>query len=201
MVTLLGYLYINRHELFPNATFSRYLSNFGNLTLFDQDLPTANWVMHLVTGAFDISRDDSVSVSHLSAAFGLPEVCVELIELLPEPGFERAWLQYCELYNAPAAEQKAALGEELRNLNLQQGHARLTAFAAHRRKDAKLAARAWQEFNEGLAGYGPGQKFTTQRIEPPAVLAAVDEGPGISTNSSAQWGLAGIVCLAYTRFK
>ncbi len=157
--------------------------------------------MHLVTGAFDISRDDSVSVSHLSAAFGLPEVCAELIELLPEPGFERAWLQYCELYNAPAAEQKAALGEELRNLNLQQGHARLTAFAAHRRKDAKLAARAWQEFNEGLAGYGPGQKFTTQRIEPPAVLAAVDEGPGISTNSSAQWGLAGIVCLAYARFK
>jgi hypothetical protein len=27
----------------------------------------------------------------------------------------------------------------------------------------------------------------------------VDEGPGISTNSSAQWGLAGIVNLAYTK--
>ena len=117
------------------------------------------------------------------------------------PEFERAWLQYCELYNAPAAEQKAALGEELRNLNLQQGHARLTAFAAYRRRDAKLAARAWGEFNEGRAGYGPGQKFAAKRIEAPAVLAAVDESAGISTNSSAQWGLAGIVCLAYTRFK
>ena len=129
------------------------------------------------------------------------EVCAELIELLTVPEFERAWLQYCELYNAPAAEQKAALGEELRNLNLQQGHARLTAFAAYQRKDAKLAARAWAEFNEGRAGYGPGQKFAAKRIEAPAVLAPVDESAGISTNSSAQWGLAGIVCLAYTRLK
>jgi hypothetical protein len=31
------------------------------------------------------------------------------------------------------------------------------------------------------------------------VLNPVDEGPGISTNASAQWGLAGIVCLAYAR--
>ena len=157
--------------------------------------------LNLASGAFDISRDNSVSVSHLSAAFGLPEVCAELIELLPVAEFERAWLQYCELYNAPAAEQKAALGEELRNLNLQQGHARLTAFAAYRRKDARLAARAWTEFNEGRAGYGPSQAFTAHRVEAPAVLAAVDEGKGISTNSSAQWGLAGIVCLAYTRLK
>src|SRR5678816_3643987 len=98
--------------------------------------------LNLKTGAFDISKDTTLNVSHLSAAFGLPEVCAELIELLAVPEFERAWLLYCELYNAPAAEQKAALGEELRNLNLQQGHARLTAFAAYQRKDAKLAARA-----------------------------------------------------------
>ena len=85
---------------------------------------------NLTTGAFDIAKNDKVSVSHLSAAFGLPEVCAELIELLDVPEFERAWLQYCELYNAPAEEQKAALGEELRGTNLQQGHARLTAYAA-----------------------------------------------------------------------
>jgi hypothetical protein len=156
--------------------------------------------LNLVSGAFDVSGDNSVSVSHLSAAFGLPEVCAELIELLSVPEFERAWLQYCELYNAPAGEQQAVLGEELRGLNLQQGHARLTAFAAYRRKDAKLAARAWSEFTAGRAGYGPNQKFTAQRVDAPAVLNPVDEGPGISTNSSAQWGLAGIVCLAYTRF-
>jgi hypothetical protein len=103
------------------------------------------------------------------------------------------------LYNAPADEQKAALGQELRGTNLQQGHARLTAFAAYRKKDARLAERAWREFTEGRAGYGTRQTFTAQRIEGPAVLNPVDEGPGISTNASAQWGLAGIVCLAYTR--
>ena len=156
--------------------------------------------LNLVSGAFDIASDDSVSVSHLSAAFGLPETCAELIELLEVPEFERAWLQYCELYNAPAEVQKAALGKELGPLNLQQGHSRLTAYAAYKQKDPKLAARAWQEFSAGRAGYGPPQEFVAKRIEAPAVLNAVDEGPGISTNSSAQWGLAGIVCLAYARF-
>jgi hypothetical protein len=154
---------------------------------------------NLVTGAFDIAKHNRVSVSHLSAAFGLPEVCAELIDLLEVPAFENAWLQYCQLYNAPAEEQKAALGEELRGTNLQQGHARLTAYAAYKRRDAKLAARAWTEFSDGRAGYGRRQEFTSRRIEAPAVLNPVDEGPGISTNSSAQWGLAGIVCLAYTR--
>jgi hypothetical protein len=155
--------------------------------------------LNLDTGAFDIATDDKVSVSHLSAAFGLPETCAELIELLPVPEFEKAWLQYCELYNAPPEEQKAALGQELRGTNLQQGHARLTAFAAYRKKDAKLAARAWREFTEGRADYAGKREFATRRIEPPEVLAPVDEGLGISTNASAQWGLAGIVALAYTK--
>jgi hypothetical protein len=155
--------------------------------------------LNLTTGAFDIAKHDDVSVSHLSAAFGLPEVCAELIELLAVPEFERAWLQYCELYNASAETQRAALGKELIGTNLQQGHARLTAFAAYRKKDAALAARAWQEFSDGRAGYSPRQEFIAKRIDGPATLNPVDEGPGISTNSSAQWGLAGIVCLAYTR--
>jgi hypothetical protein len=155
--------------------------------------------MNLTTGAFDVSKKNDIEVSHLSAAFGLPEVCAELIELLRVPEFERAWLQYCELYNAPPEQQKAALGQELRGTNLQQGHARLTAYAAYRRRDPALAARAWKEFTEGRAGYSSRQTFAAKRIEGPAVLNPVDEGPGISTNASAQWGLAGIVCLAYAR--
>ncbi len=154
---------------------------------------------NLVTGAFDIAKDAKVSVSHLSAAFGLPEVCAELIELIDVPEFERAWLLYCELYNATDEEQKKALGEAFGSINLQQGHSRLTAYAAYRRKDPALAARAWKEFTEGRSGYGARQLFTAKRIDGPAVLNAVDEAPGVSTNSSAQWGLAGIVCLAYTR--
>jgi hypothetical protein len=155
--------------------------------------------MNLVTGAFDISKDASVNVSHLSAAFGLPEVCAELIELLDVPEFEKAWLLYCELYNGPEDLQKAKIGQALSGTNLGQGHARLTAFAAHRRKDPALAQRAWKEFTEGRAGYSPRQQFTANRIEGPAVLNPVDEAPGVSTNSTAQWGLAAIECLAYAR--
>jgi hypothetical protein len=155
--------------------------------------------LNLTTGAFEKSRDDRINVSHLSAAFGLPEVCAELIELLAVPEFERAWLQYCELYNAPEDEQKKVLGESLGPLNLQQGHARLTAFAAWHRKDPALAARAWTEFLGGRNGYSARQAWTTRRVAAPDVLNSVEEMPGGSTNASAQWGLAAIVCLAYTR--
>jgi hypothetical protein len=151
--------------------------------------------LNLRTGAFDIEASDEVSVSHLSAAFGLPETCAELIQLLDVPEFERAWLQYCRLYNAPPETQRAELGTELRGTILRQGHARLTAFAAWRTRDPQLAQRAWTEFTGERADYR--QEFTTRRIEGPDVLNPIDEGPGISTNSSAQWGLAGIVCLAY----
>ena len=102
-------------------------------------------------------------MSHLSAAFGLPEVCAELIELLNVPEFERAWLLYCELYNGTDEQQKAALGESFGSINLQQGHARLTAYAANRKKDAALAARAWKELTEGRSGYGARQQFKSNR--------------------------------------
>ena len=153
--------------------------------------------MNLVTGAFDIAGTDRISVSHLSAAFGLPEVCAELVELLPIPEFERAWLQYCELYNAPPEEQKRVLGMALPALNLQQGHARLTAFAAPRRRDAALAARAWEEFEAGNGGIRASACFHSRRVAAPEVLNPVDELAWISTNSSAQWALAAIECLAF----
>ena len=153
--------------------------------------------MNLATGAFDIAGTDKISVSHLSAAFGLPEVCAELVELLSVPEFEQTWVQYCELFNAPPEEQKRVLGQILAPLNLEQGHARLTAFAAHRRRDAALGARAWQEFEAGKGGIRRGACFQSQHIEAPAVLNPVDEVAWLSTNSSAQWALAAIECLAF----
>jgi hypothetical protein len=159
---------------------------------------TAGGRMNLRTGAFDVATDPRVSASHLSAVFGLVEVCAELIQLLRVPEFERAWVQYCELYNAPAAEQVKALGASLGPLNLQQGHARLTAYAAHRLQDARLARRAWQEFEAGRAGFPPDQRFEARRVDGSAVLNPVEEAAWVSTNVSAQWGLAAIECLAFT---
>jgi hypothetical protein len=159
---------------------------------------TGGGPMHLETGAFEISQQTNVNVSHLSAAFGLPEVCAELIELLDVPEFERAWVQYCELYNATPEEQRAALGESFGPLNLGQGHSRLTAYAAYRKRDAQLAQRAWKEFEAGRAGFPATREFTSQRVSGVDVLNPVDEAAWVSTNSAAQWGLAAIQCLAFT---
>jgi hypothetical protein len=158
---------------------------------------TGSGKMNLTTGAFEISKDTKPSVSHLSAAFGLPEVCAELVELVPSPEFERAWLEYAELYNASAEEQIKVLGQAVPAPNLQQGHARLTAFVAYRKKNPALAKRAWKEFLDGGSGYPPRVTFESHRVEGPAVLYPVDEAAWISTNATAQWGLAAIECLAY----
>jgi hypothetical protein len=158
---------------------------------------TGSEKMNLTTGAFEISKDTQPNVSHLSAAFGLPEVCAELVELVALPEFTRAWMEYAELYNASAEDQTKVLGQAVPAPNLQQGHARLTAFTAYHKKDTGLAKRAWKELLDGGSGYSPRVAFESKRIEGPEVLYPVDEAAWISTNATAQWGLAAIECLAY----
>jgi hypothetical protein len=142
-------------------------------------------------------RGERLPVSHLNSVFGLVEVCAELIDVLPVPEFEAAWLKYCELYNADPEEQEKALGKPLAGNGLTVGHSRLTAYAAMRKKDALLAARAWKEM---LApkGDSPGLRpLKLVRVEGPHVLSPVDEAPGVSTNDTAQSGLATIQLLAW----
>ncbi|HYO09292.1 MAG TPA: twin-arginine translocation signal domain-containing protein [Tepidisphaeraceae bacterium] len=150
------------------------------------------------TGAFT-AHGDNVDVSHLSAVFGLPEVCAELIQNFgaEAPEFEKAWLQYCVLYNAPPEEQEKALGRRLGGLNLVSAHSRLTAYAAWKTKDPALARRAWQEFSADDRRWAP-QRYAmkTTRVEGPAVLNDVDEAPWISTNDASQWSLSAIANLS-----
>ncbi|HET7538105.1 MAG TPA: hypothetical protein VFJ90_16710, partial [Candidatus Didemnitutus sp.] len=58
-----------------------------------------------------------------------------------------------------------------------------------------LAKRAWAEFTGGDGPY-ESRPITAKRITGPAVLRPVDEAAFVSTNGSAQWGLAAIECLA-----
>ncbi|MBP2324888.1 hypothetical protein JOF56_005273 [Kibdelosporangium banguiense] len=150
---------------------------------------------NLTTGKF-ATDTVAVSVSHLSAVFGLVEMCSEIIAAATLPEFERAWLQYCTLYNATAAEQTAAVGQSFGTLNLKQAHARLTAYAAAKTNNPTLAARAWTELDRGEAGYPTTSPWTSTRISGPAVLNPVDEATWVSTNATAQYGLAAIQCLA-----
>ncbi|MDT7789152.1 MAG: hypothetical protein QOF58_7571 [Pseudonocardiales bacterium] len=156
---------------------------------------TGEGTYDLTTGQF-ATDTVAVSVSHLSAVFGLAELCSEIIAAAELPEFERAWLQYCTLYNGTAAEQIAAVGQSFGSLNLKQAHARLTAYAAAKTGNPALAARAWTELERGEAGYPANSPWRSTRITGPAVLNPVDEATWVSTNATAQYGLAAIQCLA-----
>ncbi len=63
-----------------------------------------------------------------------------------------------------------------------------------KRERTDLAERAWAEFvgQDRWERYKP----TRRTLTGPAVLRPVDEAPGVSTNGTAQWGLAAIQCMA-----
>jgi len=139
-----------------------------------------------------------VSVSHLSAVFGLPEVVSEAIKYfgdeLPE-GFHDAWLDYCYYFQATSAEQIARYGVSFGKLNLFQGHSRLTAYAAHERGNSTTAKRAWKEFFT-TDGFKQSSPWNVTKVDGSNVLVAVNEAAWISTNEVAQYGLAAIQNLA-----
>ncbi|NEE02859.1 Tat pathway signal sequence domain protein [Phytoactinopolyspora halotolerans] len=181
----------------------RSMTGIGGLP---QGFLTGEALLDLSTGRFDVSRD-RIAVSHLSAVFGLAEMCAELIALtkgteLEAPGFERAWLDYCRLYLATPEEQAARLGAPLRGISLIQAHSRLTAYAAAATGDDDLARRAWKAFRHDVGdqintnALQRRHTWTLDRIDGPSVLAPVDEAPFVSTNDAAQYGLAAIQLLA-----
>ena len=148
------------------------------------------------TGAFT-AHGSRMDVSHLAAVFGLPEICAELIQNFDVPEFERAWIQYCTIYNAGPEAQRKAVGQSFKDTSLTGAHSRLTAYAAMKTGDAGLAKRAWQEFSADDRRWAPQRySMTTARIDGPAVLRPVDEAAWVSTNDTAQWCLSAIENLA-----
>ncbi|HEX7350185.1 Tat pathway signal sequence domain protein [Brachybacterium sp.] len=169
------------------------------------DLPqgffTGEALWDLETRRFDTSRD-RVQVSHLAAVFGLVEIVTEAIDLVQDPAFEQAWLEYCRCYLATPEEQAERFGAPLTGISLVPAYSRLLAVAAAHRGDRGLAHRAWDAFFVGLgdqlnvnALVGERDWHRT-RIDGPTVLEPVDEAPFVSTNDAAQYGLAAIQNLA-----
>ncbi|KAI9927501.1 hypothetical protein MW887_003117 [Aspergillus wentii] len=144
----------------------------------------------------DIDNKGTVKVSHLSAMFGLFEICAEIIDNLPDipDGFKEAWLGYCRNFNASAEDQRERYGVDFGSLILRQGHSRLTAYAAKILNNSTLLRRAWEEFYTG-DGY-TDVSWESQAITGSSVPIAVDETSWISTNISALYGLAAIQNLA-----
>lgn len=173
----------------------RLLGTMADIGALAQGFLTGEALYDIETGRFDTSRD-RVMVSHLSAVFGLVEVCSELIDLVDVPGFRDAWLQYCRLYLASPAEQEAAVGQPFTGIHLEQAHSRLTAYAAAQTQDADLADAAWEAF-EGIGEWLVHRRdFVLRRVDGPQVLNPADEAPSVGTNDVAQYGLAAIQNLA-----
>jgi hypothetical protein len=149
----------------------------------------------LDTGKFAVAAAPVVGVSHLSAVFGLNELCAELIDLVDMPKFNEAYFDYCRYFNATKAEQAARYGSNFGTLLLFQGHSRLDAYAAVRTGDEKLAKRAWDKFYNS-DGYKESAPWKTEELSGPVALVPGSEAVWVSTNDTALYGLAAIENLA-----
>lgn len=150
---------------------------------------------NLADGKYAPETEKTVSVGSLDSVFGLLEIMPEIIDLLDDAAVTTQWVNYCKLYNGTSAEQVALTGQAWGSQNLRQAYSRATAYAAHQLEDPTLAKRAWKELRTGHAGYPEALSFSTVRVEAPATLKPIDEGP-FSTNASAQYGLAVMQLLA-----
>jgi YetA-like protein len=173
----------------------KLLGTMADIGALPNGFLTGEALYDIETGRFDTGRD-RISVSHLSAVFGLVEIASELIDLVDDPAFERAWLQYCRLFLADPVDQVAEVGEALAGVHLTQAHSRLTAYAAARLSDPGLASRAWVEFAGGGELLGNDVAFHLHAVEPPYVLQPITEAHTVSTNDAAQFALAAIQLLA-----
>lgn len=139
----------------------------------------------------------AAGVSHLSAVFGLFEICTELIQNFDVPGFTKNWLMYCKYYAAPREQRKKDLGIDFRTSILINGHSRLTAYAAWKLNDPELAKRAWQDFFHDDHTWAKSRwTFERKTFSGVDSLNPVLETPWLGTNDAAQWGLAAIQDLA-----
>jgi hypothetical protein len=132
------------------------------------------------TGRMGVIVPDGFGSYNLTTIMGGAEVVFELNELIDHPGWKKAWLDYGLMLtarNRDLVKQQMATGNPGADGQYAQ-YGRLAAYAYLTTKNAALAKKAWS-----LVRLAP---MTTTHFEGPAVLNAIDEIPGLSTNSVAQ---------------
>ncbi|WP_345581398.1 Tat pathway signal sequence domain protein [Nonomuraea rosea] len=181
----------------PRAEAARrkLLAGMESIAALPNGFLQANTRYDLATGRFS-AAGAGVFVLHLGAIFGLAEICAELIDAIDLPDFEAAWLQYCRLYSATAAEQAAETGTGFGDLFFKQGHARLDAYAAARLADDGYAARAWRNFLTPPMPweYAHDRDWSVTHVE--TTLNPSSCVPWVHTPFTALYGLSAIQCLA-----
>ncbi|MFD9464113.1 Tat pathway signal sequence domain protein [Streptomyces sp. NPDC060027] len=174
---------------------ARVLSTMETIAAQPNGFVQGTGLYDLDTGRFAVAAEPVVGVSHLSAVFGLNELCAELIDLVDMPAFKEAYLDYCRYFNATKTEQAARYGTNFGTLLLFQGHSRLDAYAAVQTGDAQLAERAWTKFYSS-DGYTESSPWKTEKLSGPVTLVPGSEADWVYTNDTALYGLAAIENLA-----
>ena len=143
---------------------------------------------------------DQIGQYNLATIQGGAEVVFELNEYLDSPDWQKMWLQYCRLGNAPAdviLKDKTS-GTEGADATLigeqggarSQGTARLAAYAYWKTKDPAFAKAA----TTAIVRYG-AEPVVTTHVAGADALNPIDEAPHMSTNSAAQNSLTAIEVL------
>ncbi|MFE2538355.1 Tat pathway signal sequence domain protein [Streptomyces sp. NPDC059371] len=174
---------------------ARVLSTMETIAAQPNGFVQGSGLYDLDTGRFAVAGAPVVGVSHLSAVFGLNELCAELIDLVDMPAFKEAYLDYCRYFNATKTEQAARYGTNFGTLLLFQGHSRLDAYAAVQTGDDRLVTRAWAKFY-GSDGYTESSPWKTEGLSGPVTLVPGSEADWVYTNDTALYGLAAIENLA-----
>jgi len=136
--------------------------------------------------------NDEIGHIHLSALMGGPEIAFELTGLIQNKKWDKLWIQFCELWGAPKEEVKKAFGKEATVGQANNNwYSRLPAYLYSTKKDPIYAERAWNWFLNSTRA----TQFETRTLSGDMVFKTLDEAPGISTNTTAQWCLNAIEIL------
>lgn len=121
------------------------------------------------------------TTNHLMTIMGGFELMNEMMEVIPDPVWDDAWLEHATLYKQKSREIKHNFFRV----------SRLQAYSAWKRADKDKAAEAWHDLlttSEHHAAPRPEVKV----VEVPEVPAPLHEMTPVSTNDAALWSLDAI---------
>ncbi len=143
---------------------------------------------------------DELGDYNLTTIQGGAEVVFELNDLVDNPGWQKTWLQYCRLEDAPADviardRTTGTEGADAKYAGQEQGGGRLAAYAYLKTGNPAFAQHAIATLFGGFGGIRAGM-YATRHVGGPDVLNPIDEAPRVGTNGTAQNSLAAIEVLS-----
>ena len=139
--------------------------------------------------------NDEAGVYNLATIMGGAEVVFELNQMLDDPRWQKLWLQYCRLYNAPKeiVERDMKTGTEGGDASFVRD-GRLASYVYFKTKNEAFLKAGLDALLR--TGRGDNHGRSLQHIVGPNVLNPIDEGLG-GTNGAAQSGLETITMLGF----